>query len=322
MKGLSPKLLASMTLSADAVVDQVLLHGSTGMRAPPRTEVGFVAAITLGGVRGIWAAWEPLLKPHGYSLKMHGVFCHAAPVVEFVGPSGTKPGCELADLLVVVDHIDPVGQVQRRASLIQAKMASKAKRVSLTGPSSKKQLHIFQHWPSFRFRDPVYGTSTYSLTGVGAGESGTFGVIDRHFKKSRKQPPRWTQHSARPTPRRITTEPTLGGFIAQMLGGSTRSFGRVASSGGTDDWSRVVDLLLNVTFRKAFRHAPTTGALHSPRGVTAMAYLKGPIGGQGRSRKPSGVDWRPPFDGFQTVEDDNPGGMSVLRIEVSRDMDV
>lgn len=320
--GLPSRLLASMTLSADAVVDQVLLHGSTGMRMPPRTEVGFVAAITLGGVRGIWAAWEPLLKPYGCSLKMQGVFCHAAPVVEFAGPSGTQSGCELADLLIVVDHIDPVGQVRRRASLIQAKMASKAKRVSLNGPSSKKQLHLFQHWPSFRFRDPVYGASSYILTSVGTGESGTFGVIDRHFKRPLKQPPKWTQHSAKPTPHRITTEPTLGGFIAQMIGSGARKFGRVASPGGTDDWSRVVDLLLNVTFQKAFKYAPSLGSLQSPRGVTAMAYLPASTTGQGRSYRPLGLDWQPPFDGFETIEDDDPGGINVLRVEVSQDVDL
>lgn len=319
MIAMKPGLLASLTSSADAVVDQVLLHGSLRMKAKPRTEVGFVAAITLGGVPGIAAAWSPLLASCGYSLKIHGVFCHASPVVEFSGPPGTKPGCELADLLIVTDYIDRGGHTKRRASLIQAKMASMAKRVSLNGASSKKQLHLYQNWPSFKFREAAYGTHVYSLSSTANGHSGSFGVIDRHFKKSAGLPPTWTQHDAMPTPVSIAGAPSFGEFLARMIGGSTRSLGRIAVPAGSDDWSRVVDMLLQETYKKAFSHAPTLGSLPSPRGITAMAYLMSPHRKDGRSVQRTGHDLRPPFDGFETIEDDSPGGMSVLRVVVSRD---
>jgi hypothetical protein len=319
MIAMKPSLLASLTSSADAVVDQVLLRGSLGMKAKPRTEVGFVAAITLGGVPGIAAAWSPLLASCGYSLEIHGVFCHASPVVEFHGPLGTKPGCELADLIIVTDYIDRGGHAKRRASLIQAKMASKAKRVSLNGASSKKQLHLYQNWPGFKFREAAYGNRVYSLSSTGNGHSGSFGVIDRHFKKSAGLPPTWTQHDALPTPSSIAGDPTFGEFLARMIGGSTRSSGRVSVPAGSDDWSLVVDLLLKETYKKAFSHAPTLGSLSSPRGVTAMAYLSAPVGRQGSKGQRTSYGWRPPFDGFETIEDDNPGGISVLRVVVSQD---
>lgn len=126
MIAMKSSLVASLTSSADAVVDQVLLHGSSGMLAAPRFEVGFVAAVTLGGVPGIASEWSRLLRPFGLKLEMHGVFCHAAPVVEFQTARSSKIGCELADLLVVIDYLGLNGQIRRRASLIQAKMASKA----------------------------------------------------------------------------------------------------------------------------------------------------------------------------------------------------
>ncbi|MFD1511053.1 hypothetical protein, partial [Lacimonas salitolerans] len=33
----------------------------------------------------------------------------------------------------------------------------------------------------------------------------------------------------------------------------------------------------------------------------------------------AGPAWRPPFDGFEEVVDESPGGISVLRVEVLRD---
>ncbi len=316
---MTPHLLASLTSSADAVVDGVLIRGSHGMRARPRTEVGFVAAITLGGVPGIASAWAPRLRPHSYSLKIDGVFCHAAPVVAFKGAAGQPVRCELADLLVVTDHLDQSGRLKRRASLIQAKMASKARRVSLKGKSSVRQLELYQSWPVFTFKEAIYGSNSYALKSVGQGDAGSFGVIDRHFRNSPGLPPRWTQHDARPTPVSITNEPSFGGFLAQMVGGKVGACGRVAVPGGSDDWSQVVDLLLRVTYCKAFRHAPTLGASSSRRGTTAIAYLTGSHERHSGSRRLGGPAWRPPFEGFEEVGDETPGGISVLRIEVSHD---
>jgi len=95
--------------------------------------------------------------------------------------------------------------------------------------------------------------------------------------------------------------------------------GRPAIPGGSDDWSLVVDLLLNVTYKKAFKDAATLGAAPASRGTTAIAYLAGVHGPKGSRRHLAGHDWRPPFDDFDFVEDDDPGGISVLRIEVSHD---
>ena len=319
MTGLKPSLLTSLTSAADVVVDDVLLRGSHGMRARPRTEVGFVAAITLGGVPGIASAWAPLLRPHGYSLKIDGVFCHAAPVVAFKGGQGPRVHCELADLLVVTDHLDQTGRLERRASLIQAKMASKARRVSLKGRSSVRQLDLYQSWPAFTFEEAVYGSKSYDLRSLGQGDAGSFGVIDRHFRNSPGMPPRWTQHHARPTPASVTNEPSFGGFLAHMIGGKVGACGRVAVPGGSDDWSEVVDLLLRVTYNKAFRHAPTLGAPSTRRGTTAIAYLTGPDERRMGRRRLVGPAWRPPFEGFEEVDDESPGGISVLRVEVLPD---
>jgi hypothetical protein len=80
---LSAHTVVSMSTAANAVIDDVLLRGSHGMQAAPRTEVGFVAAVTLGGISNIAAAWRRLLASSGYRLSVTGVFCHTAPLVRF-----------------------------------------------------------------------------------------------------------------------------------------------------------------------------------------------------------------------------------------------
>jgi hypothetical protein len=45
---LAAQTLNSMSAAADAVLGKILLRGSSGMQSAPRTEVGLVAAVTLG----------------------------------------------------------------------------------------------------------------------------------------------------------------------------------------------------------------------------------------------------------------------------------
>src|ERR1700726_230734 len=99
---LSSQATKAMSDAADAVIGNVLLHGSNGMRTVPRSEGGLVAAVTLGGIDKIAAAWRPILSASQFALSTTGVFCHAAPMVRFSHPGILVQTCELADLLVVV----------------------------------------------------------------------------------------------------------------------------------------------------------------------------------------------------------------------------
>jgi hypothetical protein len=167
--------LERMSSQADRALAKVLLRGATIMRHAPRTEVGFVAAVTIDGIRAIAGAWEPTLAALGLSTNIQGVFCHGAPQV-----TTTKFQCELADLLIVVDRRDS-GYLVRRATLIQAKMAWRKQSVRLTGASSPKQLELYQNWPPFQFVDADYGPIPFRLAGSQYGQGGSFGVIDRHL---------------------------------------------------------------------------------------------------------------------------------------------
>ena len=205
----------SMAEEADKAINTILLHGTPSMVVRPKKEIAYVAAVTLGGIHGIADAWGRIPSRRGLAMRLAGVYCHAAPIVRFVANGETRD-CELADLLVVTD-VRKSGVLTRRAALIQAKMARAKDRVSLTGPSTKRQLHLYQNWPRFDFIDPAYDMTRVNFR-VGADPflSGTFGVIDPRFNGQ----PRWTQHKARPTPAIIQrNDHRLGRFIAEMVDG-------------------------------------------------------------------------------------------------------
>jgi hypothetical protein len=149
-------LVTQMASAATAEIENALRLGVGTMLPPPRAEVGFVAAVTLRAIKDIAAAWKPLLAASRFSLKLSGVFCHAAPMVRFTGAGGQLKCCELADLLIVVDHTTG-GVLSRRAALIQAKMAKNTGRVSLSGKSSHDQVDLYQNWYPFDFVEKACG---------------------------------------------------------------------------------------------------------------------------------------------------------------------
>lgn len=264
---LSKTVVTAMASAANDAIHKSLLHGSNGMLLPPRTEVGFVAAVTPGAIRDIASAWTPLLVGSGFSLDLSGVFCHGAPMVTFKGTKAQSRRCELADLLIVVDVVTGNTPI-RRASLIQAKMANAAERVKLSGRSSIVQLDLYQNWHLFDFEEAAYGMNRVDFNvGKAASDSGTFGVIDRHLK-----PPVWTQHAVSPTPTRTSNKVRLGGFIAEMVNGGS-GFGRLATPSLQTDWSKTVEGLLMVTYARAFHHKATLGPVSAQRGVHAVACL-------------------------------------------------
>jgi hypothetical protein len=304
-------LIRHMATAADAAIDNVLLNGE-GPIVRPKKEVTYVAAVTLGGIYGIAEAWRQICSGHGISLRLAGVFCHAAPMVRFKGAQG-KTDCELADLLVVTD-IRKGGALTRRAALIQAKMARAKQRVSLTGRSSRKQLDLYQNWYRFDFIDPAYPMSRVNfLNGSGPFWSGTFGVIDSRFDRR----PCWTQHRARPTPSIIHgNDPRLGRFIAEMADGTRRGFGRLATPSLNTDWSKTVELLLTVTYARAFGDQ-AMGPTRPPRGANAVVCFGTKAMPISRSAAKLFDSLLPPLRLIPETAEREPNGLSVVHLELA-----
>jgi hypothetical protein len=305
-----------MAAIASSAIGDALRFGSQHMTAPPRTAVGFVAAIIHRAVADIAAGWAPLCASQGLWLEIDGVFCHAAPMVRYTDTAGQQRRCELADLLIAVDTVSS-GAWVRRAALIQAKMAARSARVVMSGPSTRNQLELYQQWPFFDFEEAAYGLKQVNFRkGNNTAHSGTFGVIDRHLIEPATDPPIWTQHSAWPTPHDTSHGVTLGVFLAGIVDGR-RGFGRECTPPLGTDWSKTVECLLEITFRRSFRHRPTLGNRAMQRGVHAPASLalrtaQGPVG---QFWVGSGAP--PSFRGEEVSrEPDRPLGINALYIKL------
>jgi hypothetical protein len=140
-------LISSLERAANNAIRPVLSSGAPGIVAVPTAEVGFIAAVVLGGVPAVAAAWGAILNSVGLRLSLVGVFCHQSPMVRFRS-GGTNHQCELADLPIVVDDITGASIVDRRAVLVQAKMTTAPGLVTIAGTSTV-QLDLYSNWHAF-----------------------------------------------------------------------------------------------------------------------------------------------------------------------------
>lgn len=239
-----------LTSDADAAIQKVLAHGGARTKAP-YDEVSAVRTMTLDGFDEIAAAWSPTLKYIGCRIELRAVFCHSKPHVTFTAiphplyPGGRTPrACELADLLIVVDHVDPSKNIDdRRAVLVQAKILRRGKIV----PSGREWVqHELLGWlPDFNFIDLRYDQRIRRLNGtplMGTPHlTAEYGGIDLTTS-----PPIWDHWLTATTTPWFSAALSLASYLAGMVTGDT-SCSRKAVRGGLDDWSFTVDELLRVT---------------------------------------------------------------------------
>ena len=226
---------------ADLVAAKVLAHGGAQTRKP-FDEVSAVETLTRDGFVEIAQAWDPVMAALGYRVDLHVVFVHSRPQVRWTRVDGSSGRCELADLLVVVDHKGPGRQRDRRAVLIQSKLLKNDK-IKLRG-KEWVQFELLSEWPMFTFVTPGYAPSARDFSDEhvcsNALNSGEYGGIDL-----KAAPPLCVQEMVGPA-RSTTGRISFG----QLLAGMTRGLdlnGREAIAGGTDDWSTTIDELLRVT---------------------------------------------------------------------------
>lgn len=307
-------LIPALSVAADTAINNVLRNGAPGQKQP-KGEVGFVAAVVLGGVHGIASAWQPILHPHGYSVRISGVFCHQSPMVTFTDRSGNQATCELADLLVVVDDIS--GHNHRRwAALIQAKMAAAKGGKKITGSGDLRQLDLFTRWPSFTLPSGYNPGGRDFFTCVYPGsilDCGRYGLI------AKKPNPHW--HQQAPAITMPAGGDQLGTFLARMVEAGQVGYGREAT-GLADDWSQTVDELMTRTYASFFNYRAGFSD-QQKRGYSAFA-MSMPYPSLGLRFYPSPyifLDDTPPPSGGRPdrAEEEHPdGGISLLRIVISK----
>ncbi|TCQ07679.1 hypothetical protein C8J34_104140 [Rhizobium sp. PP-F2F-G36] len=247
---LPSSLTHTLSIAADPVIANVLAYGGA-RTGKPSGEVSAVRTITLDGFDEIAAAWSPILRSFGYRIDLRAVFCHSRPHVTFAPvphpnhPGGKTPRrCELADLLIVIDHVDRSQKIDdRHAVLVQAKML-KSGSLKLSG-GEWVQHELLAWLPAFTFVDPGHDPRSRDLNGtplVGSPAHTTeYGGID--LKGSR---PEWLHQLTQKTAPWFNSPVSLADYMARMATGNSVC-SRKALRGGLDDWSFTVDELLRVT---------------------------------------------------------------------------
>lgn len=293
-------------------------------------EEDYVATLVTNGLPVLAERWAPLLSKIGVRLRLSGVFCHGHPRVLFGSPPSRV---ELADLLIVHQHIN-AGRRSARAMLLQAKMSSSAtRRLS----SSDPQLQLFSQWPPFEFVTGGLASGLRDLKEHGRGSRYAL-IYDRpEFPEQiiwADQCP-WATSIAK---QQLSADRSLARLLGDML---LNREGRPFKLGKNpkDDWSRTIQELLQVTGQRTYRRAnisrgPTLRATDAVSGLMFM-YDSGSQTDIAEKAASASLIERyfgaiPPSQGDDdgkntpTSETDNQpiGGMSSLIIETTQDQPI
>jgi hypothetical protein len=271
----SSGLKSNLITAAGSSVATTLRSGNPPTYKAPSDEPSAVAAVTWVAMPDVVALWRPVLRPLGFQISLHSVFCHGSPQVSFVDSSGNTQRCELADLLIVVDETASGAVRDRRAVFVQAKIFSAGGVISITA-ATRDQLELYEYWHSFSFVSGPYSPMSRDFTASAqpglSSESGRYGGIDLP-----PTGPLWEQivPSSSPSMRRGGGI-ELTEFVAGMVVGDA-SIGREAIASGTDNWSMTVDEILSVTAAQSVTLTAILGSGGTnPRGVTTTALVGGP----------------------------------------------
>lgn len=313
----------------EAVLDAYL---STPHRAGhTRDEIDYLFALIRHGVRGLGAAWTPILTSSKISLRVTGVFCHQTPQAWYRDPTGGWKRPELADLLLVHEHTELVLKrpvTRRRAVLVQAKLA-KCGVATGTG----HQEYLYENWPDFELKGVganndrfLRGNRRFALGDAlcrnGLVEDGSVFASPAPLIWGYPMP--WSM-AAPGRPMRSAGAEDLGGFLAHMLYLTTPMRGEDAGIPARPFWLSpglpnnhfevTVEELLTLTAAKTIK-ARNKSYLSGPRGenVLCFQHSAGParaFGETGALFQPSGGgdEATPPAE---RVEEGRGGGVFLI----------
>jgi hypothetical protein len=135
----APPEMAENVIDFPAHVKQIL-------EAAARTRGGEVARVRSLFANGLAPLRLFLASAYPGRVSLNGVFCHGKPIVDFTHPDAPKTpaGCELGDLLIVVNHVFGDGSQAGRSLLLQAKLPQ--------GDVPTRQELLYRDWPPFSYR--------------------------------------------------------------------------------------------------------------------------------------------------------------------------
>lgn len=209
-------------------------------------EEDYVATLIRVGTPLLAARWAEVLAPHGVSIRISGVFCHARPQVRFAHPGSP---IELADLLIVHRHTAKTKRSVCRALLVQAKMSDDGTHVLA---SNDAQLHLFTTWPDFNFVDRSMDPAVRKLNEKGKGSRYALVRKAHDFPEDISWPDQSPWAEAKAALLLEGTKSFARTLGDMLLGRDGRPTNLIRP---TNDWSRLIAELLKITGAKTFRRS-------------------------------------------------------------------
>ncbi|MGF6568633.1 hypothetical protein ABH945_000709 [Paraburkholderia sp. GAS333] len=88
--------------------------------------------------------------PKDSSLVVRGIFAHQNPYANFKNSKNEEGKSELADLVLLREHVADGGNVQKRGFLIQAKSKEQPNTGAITDSREIRQFELYASWPKFK----------------------------------------------------------------------------------------------------------------------------------------------------------------------------
>ncbi|MES2103335.1 MAG: hypothetical protein V4634_04895 [Pseudomonadota bacterium] len=243
---ISKKLTRTELESLYSAANSAIWHSHQLANAHARRaarEEDYVATLVTNGVPLLADRWISVLEPKGIALKISGVFCHGHPQVAFGIP---QRQVELADLLIIHQHSAKT-RTTARALLVQAKMSTDA---THRLPTGDQQLYLFSTWPKFEFVTGGLARGLRDLKEIGKGSRYALVLAGQAYPESitwADQCPWGACHADQ----LLSAERSFSKVLGDILLGKD---GRIVQlNSRSDEWSRTIKELLEVTGTKTYR---------------------------------------------------------------------
>ncbi len=226
-------------------IDYTFTAAEHGCKGPPG-EVDRLVYFFLEGLSAIEGQFNGILNGSGVRATLSGIFCHQTPrVVPDPASPTTPPGCELGDILFLATYGSRLyGRYLGNALLVQAKENAS----SVDGTT---QSHLYEVATAFDYTTPD-SLANQSRSLAGCDFSLWYWGFRRRFWD---YPDRWMTEGIAARPRQrdgfeMPFEQALMDLICGVNGQRVKALSPTSTEAG---WNKIVDDLIRVTARSAFR---------------------------------------------------------------------
>ncbi|WP_250452546.1 hypothetical protein [Caballeronia sp. ATUFL_M2_KS44] len=232
--------------------------------------------------------------PADTTLVVRGIFAHQNPYAKFTDSAKVEGTSELADLILLREHVDDKGNGTKKGFLIQAKSKERPNTGPITDPREIRQFELYASWPpfsltgSFKTRYSAFSPPTGNLDFANGhvSQQSRYGIVANKEISVLDSVP-WGQDCAwvicrdtsSPQPYPISTGAVFEASMDDVLQRFFNfTWGRDYGVGFPGDWTSCLEFLSKLVKAKKFKHSLVQRRVQQSRAqVPTLAYQSGSI---------------------------------------------